>query len=87
MTRKTPVAADKDSASPDAFPAFHGYGVSGDVTGQVVYANYRSPRRLQRMLEKMGVDVKGKIVLVRYGELFRGLKIRNAQKRGSQRAS
>src|SRR4051812_20837248 len=33
-----PLAADKDSASPAAFAAFHGYGVSGEVTGQVVYA-------------------------------------------------
>src|SRR5258707_14890047 len=32
-----PLAADKDSASPAAFPAFHGYGVSGDALGQVVY--------------------------------------------------
>jgi len=77
------IAADKDSASPDAFPAFHGYGVSGDVTGQVVYANYGRPEDFGA-LEKLGVDVKGKIVLVRYGELFRGLKVRNAQKRGAR---
>ena len=78
-----PIAADKDSASPDAFPAFHGYGVSGDVTGQVVYANYGRPEDFTA-LEKLGVDVKGKVVLVRYGELFRGLKVRNAQKRGAK---
>ena len=77
------IAADKDSASPDAFPAFHGYGVSGDVTAQVVYANYGRPEDFTA-LEKLGVDVKGKIVLVRYGELFRGLKVRNAQKRGAK---
>ena len=34
-------------------------------------------------IEKLGIDVKGKIVLVRYGSLFRGLKVRNAQKRGA----
>ncbi|WP_435006528.1 M28 family metallopeptidase [Tundrisphaera lichenicola] len=78
-----PIAADKDSASSDAFPAFHGYGVSGDVTGQVVYANYGRPEDFTA-LEKLGIDVKGKIVLVRYGELFRGLKVRNAQKRGAK---
>ena len=77
------IASDKDSASPDAFPAFHGYGVSGDVTGQIVYANYGRPEDFNA-LEKLGVDVRGKIVLVRYGELFRGLKIRNAQKRGAK---
>ncbi len=75
------ISSDKDSASPDAFPAFHGYGVSGDV-GQVVYANYGRPEDFSS-LEKMGIDVKGKIVLVRYGELFRGLKVRNAQQRGA----
>ena len=77
------VAADKDSASPDAFPAVHGYGVSGDVTAQVVYANYGRPEDFAT-LDKLGVDVRGKVVLVRYGELFRGLKVRNAQKRGAK---
>jgi N-acetylated-alpha-linked acidic dipeptidase len=72
--------ADKDSASPDAFPAFHGYGVSGDVTGQVVYANFGRPEDFDA-LEKMGVEVKDKLVLVRYGAIFRGLKVLNAQKR------
>ncbi len=78
-----PVVADKDSASRDAFPAFHGYGVSGDVTAEVVYANFGRPEDFA-VLEKMGVDVRGKVVLVRYGELFRGLKVRNAQKRGAK---
>jgi N-acetylated-alpha-linked acidic dipeptidase len=80
---EAPIASDKDSASPDAFPAFNGYGVSGDVRGQVVYANYARPEDF-KALEKMGVDVKGKIVLARYGELFRGLKVRNAQQRGAK---
>ncbi len=74
---------DKDSASPAVFPAFHGYGVSGDVIGQVVYANYGRPEDFDA-LQRMGVEVRGKIVLVRYfGNLFRGLKVLNAQKRGA----
>lgn len=77
-----PWPADKDSASLAAFPAFHGYGVSGDVTGQVVYANYGRPEDFDA-LERLGVDVQGKVVLVRYGDIFRGLKVRNAQKRGA----
>jgi N-acetylated-alpha-linked acidic dipeptidase len=81
---EAPIAVDKDSASPDAFPAFHGYGVSGDVIGQVVYANYGNPDDFAK-LESMGIDVKDKIVLVRYyGGLFRGLKLLNAQKRGAK---
>ncbi|WP_435019389.1 M28 family metallopeptidase [Tundrisphaera sp. TA3] len=78
-----PLAVDKDSASADVFPAFHGYGVSGDVTAQVVYANYGRPEDFAT-LTRIGVDVRGKIVLVRYGELFRGLKVRNAQKAGAK---
>ncbi len=77
-----PNPADKDSASPTASPAFHGYGVSGNVTGQIIYANYGRPDDFST-LEKLGIEVKGKIVLVRYGEIFRGLKVMNAQKRGA----
>jgi len=77
------VTPDKDSASPDAFGAFHGYGVSGDVTAQVVYVNYGRPEDYT-VLERLGVNVKGKIVLARYGEVFRGLKVRNAQKKGAK---
>lgn len=73
---------DKDSASAAAFPAFHGYGASGDVTAQVVYANYGQPDDFDA-LDKLGVDVRGKIVLVRYGKIFRGLKVLNAQRRGA----
>lgn len=80
LVNETPHAADKDSASPDAFPAFHGYGVSGDVTGQVVYANFGRPEDFEA-LDKMGIEVKDRIVLVRYGAIFRGLKVLNAQKR------
>ncbi len=49
----------------------------------MVYANYGRPEDFAA-LEKMGIDVKDKIVLVRYGELFRGLKVWNAQKRGAK---
>ncbi len=77
---EAPLAVDKDSASSDAFGAFNGYGTSGQAYGQVVYANYGRPDDFAA-LEKMGIDVKGKVVLVRYGEVFRGLKVYNAQKR------
>ena len=79
---EAPLATDKDSASSAAFGAFHGYGVSGDAYGQVVYANLGRPEDFEA-LEKMGIEIKGKIVLARYGGLFRGLKVRNAQTRGA----
>ncbi len=49
----------------------------------MVYVNYGRPEDFDA-LEKMGIDIKDKIVLVRYGELFRGLKVWNAQKRGAR---
>ncbi len=79
---EAPVASDKDSASSAAFGAFHGYGASGVASGQVVYVNYGRPEDYVA-LDKMGIDVKGKVVLVRYGGNFRGLKVQNAQKRGA----
>jgi N-acetylated-alpha-linked acidic dipeptidase len=80
---EAPVATDKDSASSQAFGAFNGYGTSGTASGQVVYVNYGLPEDFAA-LEKQGIDVKDKIVLVRYGEIFRGLKVYNAQKRGAK---
>ena len=53
-----PIVADKDSASSDAFPAFHGYGVSGNVQGQVVYANYGRPEDFAA-LKKLGHRRRG----------------------------
>ena len=73
---------DKDSFSRDAFPAFHGYGASGNAAGQVVYVNYGTEEDYKQ-LEETGVDLRGKIALVRYGKVFRGLKVREAQQRGA----
>ena len=73
---------DKDSYSQDAFPAFHGYGASGKASAQVVYANYGTAEDFKK-LDEMDLSVKGRIVLVRYGKVFRGLKVYEAQKRGA----
>lgn len=73
---------DKDSTHPRLLPAFHGYGAGGSATGEVVYANYGREEDF-KALEGMGITVKGRIVLVRYGGLFRGLKVKFAQQRGA----
>ena len=73
---------DKDSYSRDAFPAFHGYGASGKAEGQVVYANYGTAEDFKQ-LDEMDIAVKGRVVIVRYGHVFRGLKVYEAQKRGA----
>jgi N-acetylated-alpha-linked acidic dipeptidase len=77
-----PYDVDKDSTSAGMFPAFHGYGASGQAEGQVVYVNYGSPADFTR-LAAMGVSVEGKVALVRYGGAFRGLKVKEAQDRGA----
>ncbi len=79
---EAPLPADKDSASSNAFGAFHGYGTSGGASGQVVYVNYARPEDFTA-LEKLGITVQDKIVLTRYGGNFRGLKVLNAQKHGA----
>jgi N-acetylated-alpha-linked acidic dipeptidase len=80
---EAPLPADKDSSSSDAFGAFHGYGTSGAASGQVVYANYGRHEDFIA-LEKLGISVKDKIVLARYGGNFRGLKVLAAQKQGAR---
>ena len=80
---EAPLSNDKDSASSDAFGAFHGYGTSGKALGQVVYVNYGRPEDFTA-LEKLGITVKDKVVLARYGGNFRGLKVLNAQKQGAR---
>ncbi|HEY3215892.1 MAG TPA: M28 family metallopeptidase [Candidatus Eisenbacteria bacterium] len=81
-TRELGAEWDKDAFTSDVFPAFHGYAAAGDVTGAVVYANYGDVDDLKKLVE-LGVDVRGKVVLVRYGKIFRGLKVRNLERAGA----
>ena len=76
------VPRDPTSSNPKITPLFNGYSASGDVTGPLVYANYGLPGDYED-LKKVGVDVKGKIVIVRYGNSFRGVKAKVAQDNGA----
>jgi N-acetylated-alpha-linked acidic dipeptidase len=67
------VSEDPFQKDPRILPAFNEYSASGDVTADVVYANYGRAEDFKK-LQEMGIDVKGKIVIVRYGEVFRGVK-------------
>ena len=80
--RETGQPWDKDAFDGAAFDAFHGYGAAGEVTAQAVYANYGDVEDFQKLAE-LGVDVRGRIALVRYGKIFRGLKVRNAERAGA----
>ncbi len=84
MTGPSPehVSDDPYQDDPRILPAFNEYSPSGDVTADVVYANYGRPEDFKK-LQEMGVDVKDKIVIVRYGENFRGVKAFIAQQFGA----
>src|SRR5215212_3426022 len=80
--REAVIPGDPTSSHPKISPLFNGYSAMGDVTAQVVYANYGLPPDYEE-LKKAGVDVKGKIVIVRYGNSFRGVKAKVAQDHGA----
>ena len=73
---------DPSQDDPRILPAFNGSSPSGDVTAQVVYANYGTVEDF-KLLDKLGISVKGKIVIMRYGQIFRGVKVELAQQRGA----
>src|SRR3989441_6047641 len=72
------VDGDPYQDDPRVVMPFNGMSPSGDVEAEVVYANYGTPDDFQK-LEQMKIDVRGKIVLVRYGQNFRGVKTFVAQ--------
>ncbi len=76
------VPEDRDTSDPGQLPTFNAYSASGDVTAPLVYVNYGAPEDYE-VLRKQGVDVKGKIVLVRYGRSWRGVKPKLAQEHGA----
>ncbi|MGH7530829.1 MAG: M28 family peptidase [Gemmatimonadales bacterium] len=65
-----------------AVPPFNGYTGDGDVTADVVYVNYGLIEDYAT-LDSLGIDVRGRIVIARYGRSFRGIKAREAEKRGA----
>jgi len=76
------VANDPFQDDPRIVMPFNGSSGSGDVTGEVVYANYGRLEDFDQ-LAAQHVDLHGKIVLVRYGANFRGVKVYIAEQRGA----
>jgi N-acetylated-alpha-linked acidic dipeptidase len=66
----------------EQLPVYNAYSVDGDVTGQLVYVNYGVPKDYDALAER-GVDVKGKIVIARYGGSWRGIKPKVAAEHGA----
>jgi N-acetylated-alpha-linked acidic dipeptidase len=76
------VDSDPYQDDPRVVMPFNSMSPSGDLEADVVYANYGTPEDFEK-LEKLKVDVRGKIVLVRYGQNFRGVKVFLAQEHGA----
>jgi N-acetylated-alpha-linked acidic dipeptidase len=78
-----PIARDATSGqTADQLPIYNAYSADGDVTGELVYVNYGVPDDYEQ-LEQRGIDVKGKIVIARYGGSWRGIKPKVAAEHGA----
>jgi N-acetylated-alpha-linked acidic dipeptidase len=78
-----PVPGDATSGQQsEQLPSYNAYSIDGDVTGDLVYANYGIPADYD-ILERNGIDVKGKIVITRYGGSWRGIKPKVAAEHGA----
>jgi N-acetylated-alpha-linked acidic dipeptidase len=76
------VDGDPFQDDPRVVMPFNGESASGDVQGDVIYANYGTPEDFKKLAE-MNIDVHGKILIMRYGGNFRGVKVLLAQEHGA----
>jgi N-acetylated-alpha-linked acidic dipeptidase len=78
-------ALKEDATSGQAdeiLPPYNAYSIDGDVTGELVYVNYGVPKDYE-LLARNGIDVRGKIVIARYGGSWRGIKPKVAAEHGA----
>jgi N-acetylated-alpha-linked acidic dipeptidase len=80
---KEPVLKeDATSGQSGQLPIYNCFSADGDVTAELVFVNYGVPADYE-MLERLGIDVKGKIVIAKYGQSWRGIKPKVAQEHGA----
>ena len=80
---EAPVEGDPTSSQTAAqLPTYNVYSIDGDVTAPLVYVNYGIPADYES-LDSLGVDVRGKIVIARYGASWRGIKPKVAAEHGA----
>ena len=73
---------DSDSGDANQLPTYNAYSGDGEVTAPLVYVNYGVPADYEQ-LARLGIDVKGKIVIARYGGSWRGIKPKVAAEHGA----
>jgi len=66
----------------EQLPTYNAYSIDGDVTAPLVYVNYGIPADYEQ-LERLGISVKGAIVIARYGQSWRGIKPKVAAEHGA----
>jgi N-acetylated-alpha-linked acidic dipeptidase len=82
LLKEPAVKGDATSGQPGQLPTYNAWSADGDVEGELVYVNYGLPEDYE-YLARVGVDVKGKIVIARYGRSWRGSKPKVAQEHGA----
>ncbi len=70
------------SQQSEQLPTYNAYSIDGDVTAPLVYVNYGIPEDYEQ-LDRMGISVKGAIVIARYGNSWRGIKPKVAAEHGA----
>jgi N-acetylated-alpha-linked acidic dipeptidase len=78
-----PLKEDSTSGqTAEQLPVYNAYSIDGDVTGELVYVNQGVPADYEE-LERRGIEVKGKVVIARYGGSWRGIKPKVAAEHGA----
>ncbi len=81
--QEPPLAVDPTSnQQAEQLPAYNAYSIDGDVTAPLVYVNYGVPDDYEQ-LDRLGISVKGAIVIARYGASWRGIKPKVAAEHGA----
>ena len=82
LLKEPGLKEDATSNQDDQLPTYNAWSADGDVTGELVFVNYGLPEDYEK-LESLGIDVKGKIVIAKYGHSWRGIKPKVAQEHGA----
>ena len=82
LLKEPALKEDATSGQQDQLPTYNAWSADGDVTAELVFVNYGLPQDYE-VLDKMGIDVKGKIVIAKYGHSWRGIKPKVAQEHGA----
>ncbi len=82
LLKEPALKEDATSGQEGQLPPYNAFSADGDVTGDLVFVNYGLPSDYEE-LDKIGVDVKGKVVIAKYGRSWRGIKPKVAQEHGA----